>query len=275
LFALRPFSLVVALATCCLGITLARLDGYSDSLLSLLVLSAGLLLQAGVNLINDYPDLAHHRFNDQQRAGIVRNARIGGLAIALACVIGVWFVVLRGPVMLALGVVGVLGAWSYADGPVNFKARGLGVVAVFFLTGILMVEGAYYVLAGRFTVDVAWLSLPFSVYASLLLLANELRDYERDVEDGHRTFSVRFGYERGVALYRLLVIALVVSTLWLAISRGMLLLGLPLVALGLLWLPLNLLGAPASARACLAQLTGRCYLAFSLLFVSVFWFAPP
>lgn len=270
--ALRPFSLVVALATCSLGVSLAALDGYTNWQLSALVLAAGLLLQAGVNLINDYPDLAQQCVSQDLAVDIVRNARLGVLAIALACVIGAGFVWLRGPLMLALGGVGVLGAWSYADGPINFKARGLGVVAVFFLTGVLMVEGAYYALSGRFSQEVLWLSVPFSLYASLLLLANELRDFEQDVKDGHHTFSVRFGYASGVALYRMIALFLIAITLWLAISRDMPVLMLPLLALLLLWLPLGLLGASVQERARLTQLTGRCYLAFSLLFVAAFWF---
>jgi 1,4-dihydroxy-2-naphthoate octaprenyltransferase len=269
--ALRPFSLVVALATCSLGISLAALDGYANWQLSALVLAAGLLLQAGVNLINDYPDLAQQRVSQDLATDIVRNARLGALAIALACAIGVGFVWLRGPLMLALGAVGVLGAWSYADGPLNFKARGLGVVAVFFLTGVLMVEGAYFALTGRLSQEVVWLSVPFSLYASLLLLANELRDFERDVQDGHRTFSVRFGYRTGVALYRIIVLLLLATTLWLAISRDIPVLLLPVLALLLLWFPLGLLSGSVEERGSLTQLTGRCYLAFSLLFVAAFW----
>jgi 1,4-dihydroxy-2-naphthoate octaprenyltransferase len=269
--ALRPFSLVVALATCSLGISLAAREGLADPLQATLVLVAGLLLQAGVNLINDHADLAHARFDDGHRAAIVRNARIGSAFIGVACLIGLWFIWLRGLPMLLLGIVGVVGAWSYADGPVNFKARGLGVVAVFFLTGVLMVEGAFYALTGYFSLDVLWLSLPFSIYASLLLLANELRDYERDVADGHRTFSVRFGYERGVALYRGLVLALIASTLLLALRSATLALALPLLALAFLWLPMRLLAAPPAQRASLTPLTGRCYLLFSLVFVASLW----
>jgi len=198
--ALRPFSLVVALATCSLGASLALQDGAGGPAAALLVIVAGLLLQAGVNLINDHSDLARGDFDAGERAAIRRHYRIGWVAIALAVAIGLGFVWLRGWPMLLLGAVGVLGAWSYAAGPLNFKARGLGVVAVFFLTGVLMVGGAYYALAGTVSLSLLWLSLPFSVYASLLLLANELRDYENDARDGHRTFTVRFGYINGVRL---------------------------------------------------------------------------
>jgi 1,4-dihydroxy-2-naphthoate octaprenyltransferase len=275
LAALRPFSLVVALATCALGVSLALQDGAASPAQALLVILAGLLLQAGVNLINDHADLAHLPHDDAQRATILWNYRLGWVAIAVGCAIGFWFVWLRGWPMLLLGVLGVIGAWSYADGPVNFKARGLGVVAVFFLTGVLMVEGAYYALLGDVSLQVAWLSLPFSLYASLLLLANELRDYERDVRDGHRTFSVRYGYEAGAGLYRLLVFALFASTLVLATRAGVLSVALPLLALALLWLPLRILAEAPRRRASLTRLTGRCYFVFAVLFVGVLWLPAP
>lgn len=275
LTALRPFSLVVALATCSLGVSLALQDGAPSGLAAALVMVAGLLLQAGVNLINDHADLAHERFDNAQRAAIERNFRLGWLAIVCAVLIGSWFIWLRGWPMALLGAVGVIGAWSYADGPINFKARGLGVVAVFFLTGLLMVEGAYYALLGRISVEVAWLALPFSLYASLLLLANELRDYERDVVDGHQTFTVRFGFDRGVWLYRFLVLGLFISTLALGLRAELLPLALPLLALALLWLPLRVLVLPAAGRASLTALTGRCYFAFALAFVVALWIPQP
>jgi 1,4-dihydroxy-2-naphthoate octaprenyltransferase len=271
LCALRPFSLVVALATCGLGITLAALDGFGSPLIFLLLVLAGLLLQGGANLINDHADLSHARFDDQQRQAIIRNARLGWLGIALASLIGCWFVWLHGWPMLALGAAGVLGIWNYADGPLNFKARGLGIVVVFFLTGVMMVEGAYFAASGHFTMRVVWLSIPFSLYASLLLLANELRDYERDLEDGHRTLTVRYGFAAGLWLYRSLALSLVVSTCLLAIVGDMLALAIPLLALALLWLPLGKLAASPAERASLAQLTGRCYLAYASAFVAALW----
>lgn len=269
--ALRPFSLVVSLATCSLGVSLAALDGYGHSRLAMLVVIAGFLLQSGANLINDYADLSKLYFTDSQRRSIVRNARLGAVAIAIACVIGVYLGVLRGWPLFMLGALGVIGALGYADGPINFKARGLGIVAVFFLTGVMMVGGAYYAMSGVFSLQVMWSSIPFSLFASLLLLANELRDFEQDREDGHMTFTVRFGYPRAAVLYRLLVLLIVLSTVGLAMRKDAMLLGMPLLLLGLLWQPLRLLSRGPQQRSSLARLTGRCYFIFATIFVAVLW----
>ncbi|MCG8035486.1 MAG: prenyltransferase, partial [Candidatus Thiodiazotropha taylori] len=202
--AMRPFSLVVAIATCGLGVSLALIDQAVDGRLAWLVLLTGVLLQVAVNLINDTPDLQTHGLTPTQRQAIRRNARVGWGVMLLAVVLGLYMVTIRGWPLLLLGLIGVAGAWGYTGGKVNYKQRGLGILLVFLLMGVLLIGGSYYVLTGIYTVEVLWLSLPFSLLSSLLLLSNELRDYEADREAGIRTLIVRIGYRSGVKLYYLL-----------------------------------------------------------------------
>lgn len=77
--ALRPFSFSVALVVCLTGILLAFRDNYGDLVLASVVLGAGLLLQAGVNLINDYADLTpqFRQTYPQSSQLILRNFRLG------------------------------------------------------------------------------------------------------------------------------------------------------------------------------------------------------
>ncbi|MEW8309686.1 MAG: hypothetical protein G8D88_21385, partial [gamma proteobacterium symbiont of Ctena orbiculata] len=65
--ALRPFSLVVAVATCGLGISLALIDNADEHWLAWLVLLTGLLLQIAVNLVNDAPDLVNSELDRLSR----------------------------------------------------------------------------------------------------------------------------------------------------------------------------------------------------------------
>lgn len=67
ILALRPFSLIVALATCGLGVSLALVEGFNDYVLSSLVLFSGLLLQMAVNLVNDYRDIGSDYFTAEQK----------------------------------------------------------------------------------------------------------------------------------------------------------------------------------------------------------------
>ncbi len=273
--ALRPFSLVVALATCGLGVSLAWLDGARDPWLAGLVLFNGLLLQIAVNLINDHRDIESRRFSETQRRAVLRNTRFGYATLLLAIAIGLYLVALRGWPLLLLGLIGVFGAWGYTGGQINYKSRGLGILLVFLLMGVLLIGGAYYVVTGTYSLRVFWLSLPFSLLSSLLLLSNELRDYEQDLAEGIRTLSVRLGYEFGVRLYYGLSAA--VYLLSVLLYRAGLLQGLwlLLVTALALWQPLKLLRAPAGKRHRLTPLTGRLYLLFSLAFIASLWGSLP
>ena len=269
--ALRPFSLIVAIATCGLGVSLALLEDSDHLALAILVISNGVLLQIAVNLINDQRDIHNQHFSTAQRKAIRRNTRIGFIVMGVAIVIGLYMVTLRGWPLLVLGVIGVLGAWGYTGGRINYKARGLGILFVFLLMGVLLIGGAYYVVTGAYYWRIFLLSIPFSLLSSLLLLSNELRDYEADLAAGIRTLSVRLGYDFGLKLYYWLV-ALVYLVSVLLFQAGMLpaIWLLPVTVL-VLWQPLKLLHAPAHLRTRLTPLTGRFYLVFSLAYLATLW----
>jgi len=73
----------------------------------------------------------------------------------------------------------------------------------------------------------------------------------------------------------MLVLALCLSTFFLAQRTALLWLALPLLTLALLWLPLRLLRRGPVARATLTQLTGRCYFAFASSYLAVLWMPAP
>ena len=273
--AVRPFSLVVAIATCGLGVSLALIEQSADGWLAWLVLITGLLLQIAVNLINDAPDIANPALDSATKNAIRRNTRFGWGVMLAAVVLGLYMVSIRGWPLLLLGLVGVAGAWGYTGGKVNYKQRGLGIVLVFLLMGVLLIGGSYYVVSGRYTPEVFWLSLPFSLLSSLLLLSNELRDFESDRAAGIRTLIVRIGYDRGVRLFYLLasLIYLISALLyWSNMLPGILLLLITSLALAG---PFNLLNAPSGERRRLTPLTGRFYLLFGATYLATLWMHLP
>lgn len=270
--ALRPFSLVVAVATCGLGVILALRDGAGNPGLGVLVMGAGVLLQAGVNLVNDHADRHSPQFNAGQRAAIRRNTRLGALAFLLAGIVGVYLVWLRGWPMLLLGLVGMAGALGYTGHPVNYKERGLGVPLVFLFMGVLLVGGAYFAVSGGYHAGVFWLSLPFSLFASLLLLSNELRDYEADLEQGLRTLTVRLGYARAGRLFQGLILLLALVTVGLGAMGLLAHAAIPLASLLLLRRPLRLLDKAPAERTRLPPATGQGFFAYGLcLLLTVWW----
>jgi 1,4-dihydroxy-2-naphthoate octaprenyltransferase len=209
--ALRPPSLVIALVSCGLGAALAWRDGLGDTLATVLVLTAGVVLQAGVNLVNDFFEFKSSRVDDKiAHLGMFGPERrlvewfifLSGLAGFAAVVpAGLYLAWRSGWPFAALGAAGLVGGYAYTGEPLNYKRRGLGVPLVFFLMGVLLVAGSYYAVARTLSMRIVLISLPVSALVSLILLANELRDHEPDGRHGIRTLTVRLGYRPASVIY--------------------------------------------------------------------------
>ncbi|MCX7030753.1 MAG: prenyltransferase [Spirochaetes bacterium] len=220
--ALRPASLVIALVSCGLGAALAWRDGRGDLVATVLVLVAGMVLQAGVNLVNDFFEFKSRRVDDKiAHLGMFGPERqlvewfifLSGLACFAAVVpAGLYLAWRSGWPFAALGAAGLIGGYAYTGEPLNYKRRGLGVPLVFFLMGMLLVAGSYYAVARALPARIVLISLPVSALVSLILLANELRDYEPDGRHGIRTLTVRIGYRTSVVLYLVLLASAYLGT---------------------------------------------------------------
>jgi 1,4-dihydroxy-2-naphthoate polyprenyltransferase len=228
--ALRPASLVIAAFSCFLGVALAWREGSRDITLSILVLAAGILLQAGVNLVNDFFEFKQRRLDDkiphlavfgQERDLLEWFIFLTGLACFAAVVpAGLYLAWRSGWPLLVLGAVGFAGGYFYTGEPFNYKRRGLGVVCVFFLMGVFMVAGSWYALTARLSALPVLASLPVSLLVSLILLTNELRDFEPDQRHGIRTLTVRVGYPAATGLFFLLL-GLAYAGPWVLAAAGL------------------------------------------------------
>lgn len=261
---------MVALVSCGLGVALALLAGKGSGMRALVIVSTGLLLQAGVNLINDQSDLPwlQGEAYRHRRERIRRHTSWGLLCIGLSALIGGALALDVGWTLLGIMLLGLLGALGYTCEPVHYKRRGLGVPLVFWLMGVLMIVGAFHAMGTPLSWTIVWLSFPVSLLVALLLLSNELRDWEADSRQGVQTLAVRLGFARGCKLYLLILAAsyLLALLLW---QQGLLLRLWPLLP-SLLLLPelISLLGVPAGQRIPLTPKTGRLLLVFGALFGS-------
>ena len=272
--ALRPFSYSVALITCGLGVTLSFVHDHSDSLRGVLVILAGVLLQAASNLANDHADLAlwKNRTGSMAELAVRRirfNFLIAGVLTLTASLMGVYLVINVGWQLLVFGASGIIAGYFYTGGPIHYKSRGLGVPAVFLLTGVLMVSGSYYAVSGEWSNQVVLTSLPVSLLASALLLANELRDYLDDKAHKIGTLTVKVGFNNSKALYTLCLLLTYPLSFYLfiigAIENPLFL----LFSLVFVWQPLRLLMCEAGdvQLARLPPLTGRYFVVFGLAYI--------
>jgi 1,4-dihydroxy-2-naphthoate octaprenyltransferase len=101
--------------------------------------------------------------------------------------------VVRQPLVLVIGIVGVALAHFYTAPPLKLSYRGLGELAVALAFGVLPVAGAYCIQAGSCSWRVVVASLPISFAVVLVLWVNQVVDYKPDRDTGKRNLAVIIG----------------------------------------------------------------------------------
>lgn len=279
---LRPFAFTASVIPVAAGGALAWAGETFDWLPFLLALAGGVLLHAGTNVINEIYDVRKgiDSITSPRASHAIVKGRIterGAFAVAygafaLAIAIGLALIWLRGPAILALGLLGLLAGYFYTAPPFAYKDRALGVPLVFLLMGPIMVEGGFYAAAGAWSLEALALSVPIGLLVAAILHGNEWRDISEDARAGILTISMRTG--RTIAHYG--YVGLVVGayvTLGVMVTIGWL---PPTTMLAILSLPILVgvvrdaeLGAAGQARA-IAMIdleTARLHMAFGALLV--------
>jgi 1,4-dihydroxy-2-naphthoate octaprenyltransferase len=252
----RPRTLPAAVAPVVVGTAAAVPLERADLGLALLALLVSVSLQVGVNYANDYSDGI--RGTDGQRVGPVRlvgqhlanadNVKLMAFAFfGFAALVGLALVALSEAwVMIPLGALAVLAAWKYTGGDNPYGYRGLGEVYVFLFFGLMATLGTLYTQAKQLTgVGLAG-AVGVGAIASAILVANNLRDIPTDRESGKLTLAVRLGDTRTRWLYVLLLVVAVAMAVVIGLQYPFALVAV--LALGLLWKPLQALRARATGR---------------------------
>jgi 1,4-dihydroxy-2-naphthoate octaprenyltransferase len=220
--ALRIPFLTASIVPIVLGTVVAGLaSGALRFDLFLLTLLAGLLVQAGTNVLNDYFD--HRSGNDDANHEFVRPFSGGSRAIQLgllspvemlggallmilfAGLIGVYLGLERAPFLFVLGAIGLFSGVFYTGQPFNFASRGVGELLVGLNYGVLMTLGAYVVQTQTLSWAPVVASLPVSLLITAVLYVNELPDYTADSAVGKNTVVVRLGRAHALSVYVVLV----------------------------------------------------------------------
>ena len=232
--AIRAPSLTATLMPSVATALLGTLLGWAIAPLTALLAGLGVLLvQVGVNLLNDVED--DNRGIDLPGrlggSGVLQDgslapralARVAWAAFALGALCGLP-ALLREPALLGVVAVAALGAWGYSSGP-GLKYRALGDLAVVLLCGPVLTVGFALAAFGQASWLVAVMGLAFGLAAVGILHVNNLQDMAIDAAAGARTIAQHLGAagSRGylVVVYALAIIAwpmaVIVSGLpWLA-----------------------------------------------------------
>ncbi len=169
-------------------------------------LVVALALQVGVNYANDYSDGVRGT-DDARRVGPLRLVGSGAVpapavkraataSFAVAGLAGAGLALAVGPEILVVGALCLVAGWTYTGGPRPYGYLGLGEVFVFVFFGLVATVGTTYVLTEELSSLSFACSVAVGLWATALLVVNNLRDIPGDTAAGKRTLAVRVGDRR-------------------------------------------------------------------------------
>jgi len=216
----RPWSFTMSLISVSVGTLLAAEAG-PISWFWFLITAVGIVcFHAAANVINDYfdtrneidtPDAPTAKYRPQPIiSGMLTSRQVLTEAVvlfAVTAVIGLSIAYMRSWHVVWIGVVGLATAIFYTAGPVKFKYRALGEIAVFLMWGPLMVEGAYAVQTQTLSLKPLLISIPFGILVALVLFANNMRDIAFDSRQNVKTLSIMMGLKKSFFVFAGLILA--------------------------------------------------------------------
>ena len=214
----RPQFLLLSVVLAFLGTCIAWYDGAFHLGYALLAFIGLLLCHISANTLNDYfdyksgIDLETRRTPFSGGSGILPPSLmspkqvlwLGLVSFLLAVPIGVYFVVVRGWLLLPLLAVGAICILLYT--PVITRlgwpewAPGVGM-------GALPIIGFYFVQTATYTWPVVVAAIPSGILVYNLLLLNEFPDTEADMKAGRRTMPILIGKAKTSIVYSALTVA--------------------------------------------------------------------
>ncbi|MBE0638348.1 MAG: 1,4-dihydroxy-2-naphthoate octaprenyltransferase [Bacteroidales bacterium] len=214
---IRPFSLPASTMPVIFGSLLAYVYGGTSFSFGNFALAffAVVMLHSGANILNDIYDFKNgfDKFPNPVSGGVVRKIITTGEAMKAAIVlltigtmIGLYLAWVVGPLLLLIGVPGLLiGIFYTIGGKFALKYRALGDLAVFLNFGILGALGAWYVQTATFSwIPVLW-AVPIATLVIAILHANNWRDIASDQEGHIFTIASLLGDKASLRYYGFLI----------------------------------------------------------------------
>ena len=224
--ATRPWSFSMSLISVSVGTLLASQAGPISWTWYLLTAAGITLFHAAANVINDYFDTRYQidqedspttKYRPQPIiSGMLTPRQLLGEAVVLfglTFIVGMAASIILSWHILWIGFVGFLVSVYYTAGPVKFKYRALGELAVFVIWGPLMVEGAYAVQRQDLSGKALAIAIPFGLLVSLVLFANNMRDRAYDSRQNVKTLATMLGPDRSLVLFAGLIVLAYASVL--------------------------------------------------------------
>jgi 1,4-dihydroxy-2-naphthoate octaprenyltransferase len=182
-----------------------------------LVLIAVVVNHIALNMTDDYFDYKHSV--DNLKPG-EKNPYTGGsgtltsgliqpkdmfkvfiiLYIITIC-IGVYFIIVRGVMILLFGLIGMFSSIFYTSPPIKFSHHGFGELGLLINFGIVLGLGSFFVQMQTITIEAFFATIPCGIMLSSMIIINEIPDIEDDKRAGKLTLIARYGNNFGMKLY--------------------------------------------------------------------------
>jgi 1,4-dihydroxy-2-naphthoate octaprenyltransferase len=245
----RPPFLLLSVVLAFLGTCIAWFDGYFHLGHAILAFIGLLLCHISVNVLNDYfdfksgIDLKTRRTPFSGGSGMLPSAALqprqvfwfGMICFFLAVPIGIYFVLIKGWLLLPLLIAGSICILLYTQLITKLGwpewAPGLGL-------GTLPVLGAYFVQTETYTLPAIIAAIPSGFLVHNLLLLNEFPDVEADKIANRKTLPITMGMGGAGIFYTVLTIGVYVWTIGAVAARIM----PPFTLIALLTLPFAIKG---------------------------------
>jgi 1,4-dihydroxy-2-naphthoate octaprenyltransferase len=208
-------TLPLAIAPVAIGAGAADSVQAFDLTLSLLALAVALFLQIGVNYANDYSDGI--RGTDDYRVGPLRltgskSVKPEAVKLAafgffgLAAVSGLAIVLITGMFwLIAVGLAAIVAAWFYTGGKNPYGYAGLGELAVFIFFGLVATIGTTFIQVGFIEFNAVLGGIASGLFASAVLMVNNIRDIETDKQASKKTLAVMLGKRIATGLFLVMI----------------------------------------------------------------------
>jgi 1,4-dihydroxy-2-naphthoate octaprenyltransferase len=193
------------------------------------------------------------------------------ISFGIAVLAGIYISANSSWLLLIVGALALLAAWTYTGGPKPYGYMALGEVSVFIFFGVVATVGTYFIHVDSVSREVILVSFAIGAIACAILVLNNLRDLEKDAAANKRTLAVVMGDQSTRDLYKWLMFFAMVIAVALSFFSFYYLLGL--IALPLVAKSVRAVSSGASGPALIQLLanTGRIQIIYAVALSLAAW----
>lgn len=189
--------------------------GYIDIGYAVLTYVGIMCLHISVDLLNDYSDFKRGIDTNTKRTkfsggtGVIPENLIssrlvycaGIIFLIVGGLIGLYFVTIKGIIILVLLIFAIISIYFYSTNIVN---AGLGELFV-AIKGCMIVLGSYYIQSDSIELTSAYVGIIIGLLSSVVLLVTSFPDYDADKKSGRRTLVIVIGKENSIKLLAIII----------------------------------------------------------------------